>query len=363
MRKSIQSLARINNTLSFAPRNCFYATVQSKAVRYEKFGNPLEVLKVENVDIDTSVKNDEVVIKMLAAPINPADINTIQGVYGKSPKSFPAVPGNEGVGIVEEVGSGVTGLKKGDHVIPSNGGLGTWRTHLVCKAEDVTTVPKELPVEYASILSVNPCTAYRLLSDFAELKPGDVIIQNGANSMVGLMVIQLAKLRGIQTINLIRQRQNHDLTVQRMKQLGADIVMDYSFASNNTKMSRLLSDLPKPKLALNCVGGDAARIVTKYLAEDGVMVTYGGMSRQGITVPTSPFIFNNITLKGFWMTRWVETHSKEERQKMIDELSKLVIDKKLLALVETHKFSEFNYALEKSFEDGQERKVVLKMNE
>ena len=300
---------------------------------------------------------------MLAAPINPADINTVQGVYGKKPSSFPAIPGNEGVGIVEEIGSGVSGVKKGDHVIPSSAGLGTWRTHLVCKADAVSKVPKELPVEYASILSVNPCTAYRLLTDFAELKPGDVIIQNGANSMVGLLVIQLAKMRGIQTINLIRQKQNHELTVQRMKDLGADIVMDYSFANNNTKMARLLSDMPKPKLALNCVGGDAARIVTKYLADDGVMVTYGGMSKQPITIPTSPLIFNNISLKGFWMTKWVETHSKEERQKMIDELSKLIIDKKLLAFVETHKFSEFDYALEKSVNASSDRKVVLKMTE
>jgi len=321
------------------------------------------IRRVDNVDVDTSAKGDEVVVKMLAAPINPADINTVQGVYGKKPSSFPAFIGNEGVGVVEEVGPNVTGVKKGDHVIPSSGGLGTWRTHLVCKANDITTVPKELPIEYASILSVNPCTAYRLLKDFVELKAGDVIIQNGANSMVGLLVIQLAKLRGIQTINLIRPSQNQEVTVKRMKDLGADIVMDYSFANNNTKMARLLSDMPKPKLALNCVGGEAARVVTKYLADDGVMVTYGGMSKQPITVPTSPFIFHNITLKGFWMTRWVETHSKAERDEMLQELSKLIIDKKLLAMIETHKFSEFNYALEKSQQDGQDRKVVLKMNE
>lgn len=343
----------------------FHLHVASSKIEHPFIINPNNVLnfRVDDVNIDTSVKGDEVIVKMLAAPINQADINTVQGVYGRRPNSFPAIPGNEGVGIVEEVGSNVTGIKKGDHVIPSSAGLGTWRTHLVCKADNLTTVSKDLPVEYASILSVNPCTAYRLLNDFVDLKPGDVIIQNGANSMVGLLVIQLAKMRGIQTINLIRQRPNYELTVQRLKELGADIVMPYSFSNNNTSMNRLLSDMPKPKLALNCVGGEAARVVAKYLADDGIMVTYGGMSKQPITVPTGPFIFNNITLKGFWMTKWVETHSKEERMKMIDELSKLVVDKKLLAFMETFKFSEFNYALEKSFEENRDRKVVLKMNE
>ncbi|KAL9655172.1 hypothetical protein ABK040_008947 [Willaertia magna] len=352
-----------NNNKFFSQQFSCYSTIKSKAVRYEKFGNPQEVLKVEDVEINSSIKDDEVIVKMLAAPINQADINTVQGTYGRVPKTFPAIPGNEGVGIVEEVGSKVSGVKKGDHVIPSQGGLGTWRTHLVCKGDAVTTVSKDLPIEYASILSVNPCTAYRLLSDFAELKPGDVIIQNGANSMVGLLVIQLAKLKGVQTINLIRSRPNYELAVQKLKDFGADIVMDYSFANSNAKMSRLLSDLPKPKLGLNCVGGDAARLVTKYLGEDGVLVTYGGMSRQPITVPTGPFIFNNISLKGFWMTRWVETHTKEERDKMLNELSTLMKDKKLLALMETFKFSEFNYALEKSSEEFRDRKVVLKMTE
>ena len=65
-------------------------------------------------------------------------------------------------------------------------------------------VPNDIPAAYAATLTINPATAYRLLRDFAKLQPGDVIIQNGANSMVGLAVVQMAREMGIKTINVVR---------------------------------------------------------------------------------------------------------------------------------------------------------------
>jgi trans-2-enoyl-CoA reductase len=66
-------------------------------------------------------------------------------------------------------------------------------------------VPNDIPAAYASTLTINPATAYCLLREFETLKPGDVIIQNGANSMVGLAVIQMARDMGVKTINVVRQ--------------------------------------------------------------------------------------------------------------------------------------------------------------
>ena len=81
---------------------------------------------------------------------------------------------------------------------------GTWRTEAVTKVDDLIRVPNDIPVSYAATLAVNPCSAYRMLRDFESLKPGDVVIQNGANSMVGMAVIQMAKHMGVKTINIIR---------------------------------------------------------------------------------------------------------------------------------------------------------------
>jgi trans-2-enoyl-CoA reductase len=90
-------------------------------------------------------------------------------------------------------------------MISSKGG--TWRSHAVVRADDVDVIPsKGIEPEYAATLSVAPSTALRLLNDFEKLQKGDVIIQNVANSQVGQTVVQLANLRGIRTINIIRPR-------------------------------------------------------------------------------------------------------------------------------------------------------------
>lgn len=81
---------------------------------------------------------------------------------------------------------------------------GTWRQEAVVSSDDVIRVANDIPVAYAATIAVNPATAYRMLRDFEQLKPGDVIIQNGANSMVGLAVVQMAREMGIKTVNIIR---------------------------------------------------------------------------------------------------------------------------------------------------------------
>lgn len=149
---------------------------------------------------------------MLAAPINPADINMIEGVYSIKP-TLPAIGGNEGVGVVEAVGSGVTTLRPGDWVLPSKPGFGTWRTFALCNEEDVDIVSNDISPEDAATIAVNPATAYRMLNDFKPLRTMAKnsrstisVIQNGANSAVGVAVIQLCRAWGIKTINVVRNR-------------------------------------------------------------------------------------------------------------------------------------------------------------
>jgi trans-2-enoyl-CoA reductase len=297
---------------------------------------------------------------MLAAPINPADINMIEGNYGKLADTLPAIGGNEGVGIIEQVGSNVKGLKVNQRVIPAKAGFGTWRNYAVAKEDDLLAVPDNIPVEYSAVLSVNPSTAYRLLKDFADLKPGDVVVQNAANSAVGLAVIQLCKSRGIRTINIIRSpRPNQDDLVERLKLLGGDIVVTDQYA-NSSAMKTLISDLPKAKLGLNAVGGDSARTLARFLGDNAQLVTYGGMSRKPITLPTGPFIFNNITARGFWLTKWVENSSRSEREEMLRELNDLVARKELILFLENRKFTDFPILLETTMEPFRDRKIVMK---
>ena len=248
-------------------------------------------------------------VQMLAAPVNPADINMIQGVYPILP-DIPAIGGNEGCGLVVDIGRDVTRFSVGDFVLPRLPGWGTWKTHGIGMEDDFLFVPKDISPLHACMLTVNPCTAYRLLRDFVKLEPGDVVIQNGGNSGVGQCVIQMAKHLGLQTISIIRERPNTDELIEYLKSKGADfVVVDHSKEFASLEMKHLMSHLPKAKLGLNCVGGKGSAKLLKYMDNKSVLVTFGGMSKQPLMVPAGPLIFNDLKLAGFWMTRW----SKENR--------------------------------------------------
>ncbi|MBA0794807.1 hypothetical protein Gohar_019099 [Gossypium harknessii] len=176
----------------------------SKAVVYEHHGPPDSVTRMIELP-PVEVQENQVCVKMLAAPINPSDINRIEGVYPVRPQ-VPAVGGYEGVGEVYSVGSAVKGLSPGDLVIPSPPSSGTWQTYVVKDHDIWHKISKDSPIEYAATVTVNPLTAIRMLEDFTTLSAGDSIVQNGATSIVGQCVIQLARYRGIHSINIIRDR-------------------------------------------------------------------------------------------------------------------------------------------------------------
>src|SRR5207244_9759430 len=145
-------------------------------------GKPAEVLQVQEKPWPTPAA-DEVVVAMRAVPINPADLNAIEGKYPVRP-TLPATPGFEGAGIVVEIGSAVKNLAADAQVIlPHN--IGTWREAIAVKAEELVVVPTEIEPVQAAMLKINPITAWRMLHDFVELKRGDWLIQNAANSAAG----------------------------------------------------------------------------------------------------------------------------------------------------------------------------------
>ena len=173
----------------------------------------------------------------------------------------------------------------------------------------------KLPLEILATINVNPPTAYRLLKDFAELKAGDLVVQNGANSAVGRLVIQMASIMGANTVNVIRDRVDFDGLANELMELdpkgGATVVK-----------SDDLKDLKgvEAKLGLNCVGGGAVSDMSRVMKPDGVIVTYGAMSRRPLSIPAGPLIFKNLSLKGFWVSDWYKKSSNEDRSKMIENI-------------------------------------------
>eukprot|EP00761_Pharyngomonas_kirbyi_P010074 gb/GECH01010092.1/.p1 GENE.gb/GECH01010092.1/~~gb/GECH01010092.1/.p1 ORF type:complete len:379 (+),score=83.83 gb/GECH01010092.1/:1-1137(+) len=334
-----------------------YST-KASALTFSKHGN-LDNIKKETVDIPDP-KGNQVLLKMLAAPINPADKNVIQGKYPMLP-SLPAIGGSEGVGVVQEVGPEVENFKKDQRVIigkPGHGG--TWTTHNVFPEDVLDPVPKDIPVNYAALLAINPATAHRLLNDFVSLQKGDLIIQNASNSIVGQSVIQLCKAKKVDTINIIRDQYDEGEMIERLKHVGGSVVVDEDYAQS-AKLRRMLSDAPPPKLALNCVGGSSATNLTQLLGDGGTMVTYGGMSRKPFYLSSTPLIFKDITLKGFWLQKWLSEHSAEERRAFHDVVIPMIRNRDMILFTEHHPLDDYPRALSKAFQSQVDRKMILRM--
>ncbi|KAJ3148988.1 hypothetical protein HDU89_003989 [Geranomyces variabilis] len=310
-------------------------TATYPALVYSKYGRPDDILRVARLALPPLAKSS-VNVQFLAAPINPADINVLQGTYPVKPAFSDdiggAVAGNEGVARVVAVGCGVHDLSVGDWVLPLASGSGTWRTHAQYSRDDLLQIDHEgvSPI-IAATITVNPSTAYRMIRDFASLKSGDVLLQNGANSGVGQAVIQLANAWGIRTVNIVRPRPNFDELKSELQALGADLVITEDEA-RRPEIAAAVKDLGKghmPSLALNCVGGKSATNMVRLLGHGGHVVTYGGMSREPLTLPTSAFIFKDLKAHGFWMTRWYNEHSTAERAAMLSDLFNMAREGKL----------------------------------
>lgn len=362
MISSARLLSRLSSRVRTGAGGCLYSTHE---VVYKEYGNPQSVLKLQGTKSilgnAANLGSTDVAVKMLAAPINPSDLNMVEGVYGIK-ATFPAIGGNEGVGVVKKVGSGVKGLKEGDWVIPSSAGFGTWRSEAVADEKKFLKIPNNIPVPYAATLAVNPCTAYRMLHDFEALKPGDVIIQNGANSMVGLAVIQMAKKMGVKTINVVRSdRPEVDTTLRMLSSVGGDVNVTDKYLSQYG-FKEIVQDLPPIKLGLNCVGGDVVADMVRALGPNSTLVTYGGMSRRPVTVPFEVLAYKQIKMKGFWISAWNETAPVAARTKMLEEIAGMISAGDLELLFEMHDFDDFDHALQTALEPFYLRKVVLNID-
>jgi mitochondrial enoyl-[acyl-carrier protein] reductase / trans-2-enoyl-CoA reductase len=319
-----------------------------QALRFHEFGKPSEVLRLEPLELPP-LADGEVRLKILAAPVNPADLNLIEGTYGVKPE-LPVVPGIEGCGEVVE--SRAADFQPGDRAILLRR-AGSWATHVQLPAAHLFKLPVGLDFLQAAMLKVNPATAWRLLTGFATLEPGSWIVQNAANSGVGRCVIAVAKELGLRTMNLVRRPE----LIEELLALGADVVVT---DDDDGMEAAKAAATGKPKLAFNCVGGESALRLMNLLAPEGIHVTFGAMARRPLIVPNGLLIFKNLQLRGLWITKWIEGAPKQELDEAYGRLAGLMLDGRMRVPVDTtHSLESFGSALERVFEAGREGKVLL----
>lgn len=326
-----------------------------RALRHQVTGKPLEVLKLEDLP-DPEPGASEVRVRMTHRPINPSDLHTVLGRYGRE-TVVPATPGHEGVGIVDAIGDGVSAVSVGDRVVPM-GVIGTWQEMVLVSEDRCFVVPEEVPDAAAAQLFVNPLTALILLEEL-DIAPGEWLVQTAATSQVGRVVIQLARRRGIRTFNLVRRPE----AIEELRMVGADEVMvadvEADLRAARVKI-RNLTNGEGAAGAIDGVSGGGGAVAARCLARDKTMLVYGGMSGHPLTLDASTFIFRRLTVKGFWRTHWYETNPPEEVIARLGKLARAVAKGHLELPVEAeYDLADFKKALEHTRTTGRKGKILL----
>ncbi|KAI9874027.1 MAG: hypothetical protein M1830_010269 [Pleopsidium flavum] len=281
-----------------------------------------EALRLQSYPVP-SPREDQLLVKVIAAPINPQDLLIIAGTYPVRPEHHidgESIPGYDGVARVLEIGSNIKSFAPGDLVIPAKQGLGTWRTHAVCSESDLLQIDADVDLSCASILKMSVMPAYFLLEDMRTLKPGDWIIQNAGSGTIAQMVSQFCRLRGVHTISVIRDRgveSDSKAIKASLQHVGADIVLFESEVTNATGLDDL-----RIVLALDSVFGKAAEQIAARLVKGGTFVNYGFLGSGGSSakfVVTEELLFGKmVNVKSF---RSSESLSRRSGQEIKDLLT------------------------------------------
>jgi NADPH:quinone reductase len=324
----------------------------SRAVRFAEFGEPSAVLAVEAVPVPEPGPG-EALLRMRARPVNPSDLSLVRGRYGVLPP-LPATPGLEGVGVVEALGHGARG-EIGRRVVPLGVSPGSWAEHMLAPAAGLVPVPDAVGDEAAAQLVVNPLTAWVLVVEELDLRPGEWLLQTAAGSTLGRVVLQLARDRGVRTINVVRRPEAAD----ELRALGADAVL-VAGRDDLAASVRELTAGAGVRAAIDAVGGALGGEVAAALGARGVLVSYGRLAQEPLPVDPAALIFRGLTVRGFWLADWFRETSPERVRATIDGLLDLMARGVVDPPVEArYDLDDVRAAVEHAERPGRSGKVLL----
>jgi NADPH:quinone reductase-like Zn-dependent oxidoreductase len=319
-----------------------------KQVFCKQFSSNIENnIEVDDVPIPT-IANDEVLIKMLAAPINPTDLLLITNRHIFEPK-LPSPVGMEAVGKIIEKGKDVSGVNIGDIVALPYGG--NWSEYVNKKESDFFVLPDDLDIIQASMFSINPFTAIGLLEG---LKDGDWLLQNAANSAIGQMIISIAAKKGINTINIVRK----ESYARALYDLGANCVID-----NDEALQQQIKEATGGKLvnrALDAIAGNATGKLYDCITDNGELWCYGLLASDDIILPATKIVFGNVVIKGYSRLKIFRNRTKEEIKLLVDEISSYIRDGVISTPVQqVFPITEAKQAVKLANEEGRQGKIVF----
>ncbi|KAL4447410.1 hypothetical protein ABPG75_004629 [Micractinium tetrahymenae] len=286
----------------------------------------LDAFNIQDPTASVSVAR-RVLVRLTLRPVNPADIFSVQGVYpGFRPKSLPAVPGLEGMGTVVCSGPGASKFSPGQRVVGApfdsvHSGCGTWQQYIVAKESCLVGVPDGVSDEAAAQFWINPVTVAGML-DVLAVPQGEYLLQTAAGSVLGRQMIQLAKHRGIRTINVVRRQEVAD----ELKALGADEVVVSVEGEGLAERAKQITGGRGAYAAVECIGGEIFAQVCSAVRDNATVLIYGAMSGLTASYSIPDPLFRGVKIAGFWLVPYTDSLPAEEREKMMQDVMQLLKD-------------------------------------
>ena len=322
-----------------------------KTVRFHKTGSA-DVLQIEDLPLQEP-KAGEVRLKVEAIGLNRAEVMFRQGRYLEQPR-LPARLGYEASGVVDAVGSGVSGIRVGDRVstVPafSMNDYGVYGESVVVPASAVARYPDHLsPVEGTSIW-MQYLTAWGGLIHYGKVKAGDFVLIPAASSSVGLAAIELTKLVGAKSIATTRRSDKKKVLLEA----GADAVI----ATEEEDLAKRVSEITGGKganLIFDPVAGKSLEALAAAAARGALIIEYGALAPEPTPYPLFVALSKALVIRGYTLFEFARDPAtrKTAEQYIFDQLQKRKlhprVDKTfaLSQIVEAHRYMESNQQMGK----------------
>lgn len=319
-----------------------------QAVVFEQPGNPSDVLCVRDVPVPAPAPG-QVLVRVVARPIQPADFLFIGGRYRIKPGS-PQVAGLEGSGTIVACGPGVDGFEPGERVAFRS--PGAWAEYAVAAASRVYRVPPSVADPIACQFSLNPVTAWGLLAECNLASSSRILVTAGRSQVAGILS-RLALLRGLEVTLLVRDGAGYvalDARTQRAISQQATLSETLEGAIGNGRFHAIL----------DAVGGPATVALINALEPRGRLISYGILDDGDITLKASQILFGNVTWQGFGIDGWLDHASAEQLESAQRGLWALLAeDPGLLPVIGNFSLADVGAAIRAVHESAQRGKVLL----
>ncbi|KAF9775205.1 hypothetical protein IL306_006715 [Fusarium sp. DS 682] len=274
---------------------------------------------------------DQILVSFLFSPINPQDLLVLAGRYPVKPLHTldnEPILGYDGVARVEAMGPQQTDavpIRPGDLVVPRRHGLGTYRSQAILSAADVIRLSPTEDLVGASLLRMAFLPAYLLVEDMRNLKPGDWIIQNAGSGTIARLVAQFARLKGVHTCSVVRNRDASAFNTLKtnLQSQGVDIVItEDDLATKGTEASAELANAAsqgRVVLAIDAVFGESGERLAKALSHGATYVNYGSLGgASGILGLTQRMLFwSEIQFRNFRLSEQLKGRSAAQQESLL----------------------------------------------